>query len=209
MNLYNPNSSSITVITQLLTPTGGSAVKNIVLAPGDLYWSDNFLADEFGYYGGAGIGMIDSTASHLYFATAEVYTDSTNGRYSTPLVGMFTRDRVPRASESGYARVEGLRMDAENRANFGCSNTDAVTSVVAAEIRAWNGSSWNTQTVTLTLPPGAWQQLPVPIQGEWIRINFRLTAGGGALGTYCYGVTVNNRSNDGTAVPAQRMPPAN
>jgi hypothetical protein len=207
MSLYNPNSFSITIIVQLLTPSGGSSIKNIVLQPYGIYVSDNFLLDEFGYHGGAGIGMIASSLSNRFFATGEVYTDSPNGRYSTPLVGMFSEDRVPRSFESGYAAVQGLRVDSENRANFGCSNTEAVTTVVAAEISAWSGSEWNTQTVNLTLPPGAWQQQPVRLEGGWIGIRFRITSGGGAVGTYCYGVTVNNESNDGTVVPAQRFPP--
>ncbi len=206
--IYNPNSFPITVLAQLLTPNGGSPVENIDLSAYGLYTSENFLADEFGYYGGAGFSLIDSTASHLFVVTAEVYTEGPNGRYTTPLTGLLTRDRVPRADESGYARAQALIFNSSNRANFGCTNVDDIATVVSAEFWGRSGAEEVVQTVSLTLPPQGWRQLSVPIKADWLRANFRITSGGGLLGTYCYGVTVNNASNDGTATPAQRVPPA-
>ena len=56
------------------------------------------------------------------------------------------------------------------------------------------------------MPAGGWGQRAVPVQDEQIRILYWVKSGGGNLGVYCYGVKVNNASNDGTSIPAVFVP---
>ena len=53
---------------------------------------------------------------------------------------------------------------------------------------------WQT---TMTLGPGVWQQVPVPVNVERGSISWVAT---GSI-TYCYAVNVNDTSNDGTLLP--------
>jgi hypothetical protein len=46
----------------------------------------------------------------------------------------------------------------------------------------------------------------VSVQDDLIRILYSVSGGGGNLGVYCYGVNVNNASNDGTPIPATYQP---
>jgi hypothetical protein len=71
-----------------------------------------------------------------------------------------------------------------------------------------NGSQAASSTATVSLAPYGWAQQAVPIQGDDVFAYFKVTSGGtGGLGVYCYGVNVNNTSNDGTSIPAHRWPP--
>lgn len=203
--IYNPNPFPVSVLARLFTPAGGSDVRSLDLSAFGLYTSENFLGDEFGYSGGAGFRLVESTVTHPFVVTAEVYADGPHGRFTTPLTGLVAADRVPREEETGYGRSQALRADASYRANFGCANLDDVETVVRGQFWGRSGTVEVVENVTLTLPPQGWKQLPVPIQADWLRVNFRVASGGGPLGTYCYGVTVNNVSNDGTVTTAQRV----
>ena len=54
------------------------------------YVWDNFLEDVFDYRGGGGIWLRAPEEEDRFYLTAEVYTDSPNGRFSTTIVnGIF------------------------------------------------------------------------------------------------------------------------
>ena len=54
------------------------------------YVWDNFLEDVFDYRGGGGIWLRAPEEEDRFYLTAEVYTDSPNGRFSTTVVnGIF------------------------------------------------------------------------------------------------------------------------
>lgn len=205
--LTNPNLVSLSVIAQLSTPAGPSQAKIIVLAPAETRVYENFLDDVFGYVGAAGIGLIESTLTRYFVAVGEVYAENANGRFSTPLLGLFTDDRVVRSTESGFSLVSGLRVNSTNRANMGCTNMDSESVSVRADVYG-PGSSLGSpsSSVTLDLVGFGFKQVAVPIQGDPINVLFVVTSGGGSLGAYCYGVNVNNQSNDGTWVPAGYIP---
>lgn len=210
VNIYNPNPLPMKVFLGLLTPEGKCCHDGAIidLFPGSHYWRDNLLSEVFDYTGGASLVVMDTLLSSSLFATAEVYTEGPSGRFTTPVTGLTTKDRVPRQGEAGYALVEGLRVNSDNRANFGCGNVDDVSATVTATFSAWDGSKWDSVAVDILVPGEGWNQLPVPaqVQGELVSIRFNVKYGGGPNGTYCYGVKVNNLSNDGTAIPAQRFP---
>jgi hypothetical protein len=209
VTLYNPNSEQITVNAVLQTPTGVTrpAGQSIVLPAKSYKVYENFLQDVFGYTGGAGIGLLESTLSKGFVAVAEVYVQSANGRYSTPLTGLFTTDSVQVASNSSVSVVAGLSVTSSTRANFGCASSSPNQTVVHVLFNAFTNGVETAATSDLVIGPYGWIQQSVPIQGTDVLAFFSVTSGGGgsaepgvSAATYCYGVSVDNTSNDGTDI---------
>jgi hypothetical protein len=205
MKLLNLNSQEITVSAGLMTPSGATAWKAIVLAANSYKTFENFLQEVFGYTGGAGIALFDS-ATQPFVAVAEVYTESSAGRYSTPLAGLNSSDAVAVSTSGATSVAAGLRVTQGTRANFGCSNLDPVPVAVRVGFSAITNGANTTMSTDLTLGPSQWLQQAVPIPGDEIFAFFSVTSGGGPLGVYCYGVNVDNLSNDGTIIPTVRVP---
>jgi hypothetical protein len=214
--LTNPTGSVLTLLARLSTSGGFSAERTIALGSFQTRVYENFLSEVFDFTGGGGLNLVEQGASmglpgRPFLAVAEVYAETVEGRYSTPVTGLSLDDMVVRpAIEKGYSMVTGLRANATNRANFGCSNADAVPVTVRAEVYTSNTPEIGSPAAVeeFSLPAGGWGQKAVPVQSEEIRILYMISSGGGALGTYCYGVNVNNASNDGTAIPASYVPMA-
>jgi hypothetical protein len=211
MTLYNPNADPITIRAFLSTPAGASQTVNIALPANTYTRFDNFLDDKFGYTGGAGINLAESTATKSFVAVAEVFTESDAGRYSTPLTGLLADDAVVALGNpilSPISVVAGLRVDGSNRANFGCSSASAGPVQVRADFYAFrNFFRSATTSATLDLGPFGWAQQALPVDGDDIIVNFWVLSGAPGASVYCYGVNVNNASNDGTAVPARTWSP--
>jgi hypothetical protein len=205
VKLLNPNGQEISITASLTTPSGPTAAKVLVLPPNSYQTYDNFLQDVFGFTGGAGLAL-DSPASQPFVAVGEVYTESAAGRYSTPLVGLNATDAVAGSSSGSTSVSAGLRVTSGTRANFGCSNLNAAPATVRVDFSAITNDLPAATSTILTLGPFQWLQQAVPISGSDIFAFFSLTAGGGPAGVYCYGINVDNASNDGTAIPAVRMP---
>ena len=211
--LTNPTGSEITVLATLSTPTGLSASVPIALTSFQTRVYENFLADVFGYTGGGGVNLVEQGAAtggvrKPFLAVAEVYVDAATGRYSTPVTGLSPDDMVVKPTETGFSMVTGLRADGTNRANFGCSNADIVPVTVRAEIYTSSTPKLGSPAAVeeFSLAAGGWGQKAVPVQDDLIRILYSVSSGGGDLGVYCYGVNVNNASNDGTSIPASYAP---
>lgn len=203
MVLVNPTTSPMTVNAILSTPGGAVGPQAISLAAGETKVYENFLDEVFDHTGGAGIRLWESSNSKQFVASAEVFADLTAGRYSTPIYPMLSDDQVARVSDPGHSLSVGLRVDSDNRANFGCANTDSTPISVQADFfTPTSGFSTPAASVILDLPANGWQQTRVPVTGDPINIRFRTFGTFGPLGVYCYGVTVNNASADGTSVPA-------
>ena len=140
-------------------------------------------------------------------AQVEVYVNGPNGRYSTPLTALSADDKVVYTGEAGKSIVFGLHADSDNRVNMGCSNLATVPANVRVDITAITGGVRTTSVVSLALGATSWTQVSPPIAGDQIFAEFHVTAGGSSVfPVYCYGVNVNNASNDGTSIPAVWMP---
>lgn len=209
--LTNPGSATISILATLSTPTGSPGTRTITLGPAETLVYANFLQDVFGYTGGGGFRLAESTNSKPFYAVGEVYAENANGRFGTPLTGMSADDRVVNlaSGETGTSAATGLYVDASNRANFGCANMDGTPVAVRADI--YNETSGDTPVakVELGLVSNGWQQQSVPVSGQVIRILFWQLSAGGLNGSYCYGVNVNNPSADGTLSPALYAPRVN
>jgi len=209
MVFVNPSSSPMTVNALLSTPSGPVGPQAITLAAGQTKVYENFLSDVFGYTGGAAIRVAESTGNRFFIATGEVYADGPNGRYSTAIFGLSTDDRVASVSESGLSLSVGLRVDAANRANFGCANADGSSVSVQADFyTSAGGSATPATSLQLDLAANAWSQAPIPVTDEEINVRFRTFGVSGTIGVYCWGVNVNNQSADGLWVPAVYVLPS-
>ena len=209
MVLVNPTPNPMTINVLLSTPGGAVGPRTIVLAALEAKAYENFLADVFSYTGGAGIRFWESTNSRPFLANGEVYADTANGRYSTAIIGMSSDDRVASVAETGNSLSPGLRVNAANRANYGCANVDGTAVSVQADFyTSAGGPATPASSTTLNLPANGWQQAAVAVTDDLINIRFRYFGGGGSLGVYCYGVNVNNQSADGTSAPAVYVAPS-
>ncbi len=215
MVLTNMNDSALTVIAVLMSPTGQRGLKTVGLASHETRTWEDFLGELFGYTGGGGVWLIDegsalSGTPRPFLAVAEVYTDGVRGRTSTPVTGLLPDDRiVDPAVEAGYSLVTGLRADSGNRVNFGCANNELGPARVRAEIYASDSPGFSAPVAVeeFSLVENGWSQKALPVQDGQFRILFRAISGAGYLGIYCYGVNVNNSSNDGTSIPAAYVRP--
>ncbi len=210
MVLTNPTGLAISITAELTTDKGSGVTKTIALAASETRIYENFLEEVFSATGGGGVVLWESTNSRPFYAVGEVWAENAGGRFTTPLVGMSADDRVVNLAmqETGFSTSTGLRVNASNRANFGCTNTDATPVAIRADIynETSVGIAAPTATVTLNVPANGWVQSAVPVSGEKIKILFWQLSAGGLYGSYCYGVNVNNQSNDGTVVPAFYAP---
>lgn len=202
MTLLNPTSKDATITAGLMTPSGATAWKAIALAANTYTTYQNFLQEVFGYTGGAGIALFGNASQH-FVAVGEVYTEGASGRFSTPLVGLNTSDALAGGVTSV---VPGLRATPDTRANFGCSNLDPVPVTVHVDFSAVVNGAATTASADLALGPSQWRQQAVPVAGGEIFGFFSMTSGGGPRGVYCYGVNVDNVSNDGMVISAVRTP---
>ena len=206
VTLVNNNPQAISILAVLLTPNG--ALSQIIQIPGQTFSTySNFLDDVFGYVGGGGVALGETTGPYKFGVVAEVYVDSANGRYSTPLTAMFSDDGVIRPGSSGRSTAFGLHADGNNRVNLGCSNLATVPATVRVDVAAITNGVRTNSTLTLNLGATGWTQVASPIAGDRMFIDFRVISGGSStFPVYCYGVNVNNASNDGTAIPAAWTP---
>jgi hypothetical protein len=202
MVITNPDRVPLSVHATLFPAGGGPTPPTAVIAlqPYETKVFENFLADVFGYTGGAGIGLSSFDGNGKMIVTAEVYVEGASGRYSTPLTGLTGADRISASGLDSF--VVGLRADSSNRANFGCSNAGSAEGTVRADFYG-PANPDVPYSVDLVLPAYGWTQQAVPVQGSPIRIVFRaVTSLWQGAGPLCYGVNVNNDSGDGIWIPA-------
>jgi hypothetical protein len=208
VTLYNPNAFDVVVHVQLVTAAGAPPTQSLPLAAGAFRRWDNFLQEVFGFTGGGGLVFIEGS-SKAFIAIVEVYVDGPNGRYTTPVTGLLPGDAVlpPSLAAGAFFVAPGIQNNAGNRANFGCLSLAPIASSVRVDFYAFTNGELTTASATLSLPPVAWQQVPVAIAGDDIIAVFGLTANDPSLIAYCYAVNVNNASNDGNSIVARRTPP--
>lgn len=195
--LHNPNGVPVNITATLVTPNG-AIVRTINLPPNWVEWHNDFLG-ELGYTGGGGLLLV-SNPLQTFLATAEVYADGPAGRFTTPVQPLSIQDKIAVSGDGGFSVATGLRANTESRANFGCANFSNQVAPVRAQFYSLYPT--NSATLDFNVPANGWMQQVVPIQGEWIGIYF-VTSVNDLYGVYCYGVTVGNSSNDGTAYPAR------
>lgn len=185
-------------ITATLYGPNGLVSREIISMPASHYrgW-DNFLRRVFDYTGNGSVVLrseSDSEAGdsmesrYKFYLTAEVYSDSGDGRFSTPVVNGI----APMVDEGDRAYNFGITVNEEQRTNIGAFNPSDEPVSVQAEV---SGESGPVETLNFEMAPYSWQQKPIGATVDFGWIEWK-TSGG----TYLWAVTVDNRTNDGTLV---------
>jgi hypothetical protein len=194
----NPSNNAFQVGVSLFNASG--KVKDSVLSLGPkqtLSWND-FLAEALEYTGAGAVvfdswlGAATGPVGNRIILTAEVYSDSPNGRFKTVVNrGVLWRQFVPN-SEPYNA---GITVNSVERTNIGAFNPS--TSPTQATAQVYSSTGGLVETIVIDLPAQAWGQRAVTQQVTNGFIKWNLTGP-----AYLYAVTVNNQSNDGTMLTA-------
>ena len=192
--MFNPTTFSFTVATRLFNQTGLVDTRQIDLPANTFKVWDDFLGTAFGYSGAGGVEFdswlipVGGSETFNFFLTAEVYTDSPNGRYKTVVL-----NGIQPQTLTGLRRAIsiGLNVNANERTNLGVLNDASATANVRAEV--YNSSGQLVETLIFTIPPRGWAQQSVTAnitegRVEWKTDNL----------IYAWSVSVDNRSNDGS-----------
>ena len=127
----------------------------------------------------------------LFYMTAEVYTDSPNGRFSTTVVNGIVPEFQP-GNEPEFN--PGISVNESRRTNIGVWNMEDMPSSIEAQV--FDASGTMIQTIGFELKARAWQQkgITAPVDNGLVVWVIK----GESQSHYFYAVEVDNQSNDGT-----------
>ena len=153
------------------------------------YWTwNNFLEEIFDYQGA---GAVEFSGNAPFTVSAEVYTTSYDGTYTT-VVHNGPAPLTPYLSRA--ASVGVVAVDGSTRTNAGVFNNSNRSQTVTADVYYPDSDSEGPdQTITFSLPPKGWMQKAVSARGARGYIFWRIPRE-----AYLWVVSVDNRSNDGT-----------
>jgi hypothetical protein len=189
VSIFNAVNAAYQIRIGLSNADGEIDAKYLTIGPNETVTFDNFLQDVFGYYGAGAIDLDSNDANHLFIVSAQVYVDTNAGRYTTSV--QFADDLgAVTPTRPGY--VVGMSVNGTSRTNIGCASNAPYDQTIT--FRAFNrfgeviGSPFS-----FTLRAWGWAQYSFADS---------LTNGGieiqATQNAVCYGVEVNNVSNDGT-----------
>jgi hypothetical protein len=201
--ILNPTQLSYSIDATLFSNAGQVAKATINMAPGQVRNYENFLQQIFNFSGAGAVefdslsGAQGGSTGRDFIVTSEVYTDGPGGSYKTVVSsGPSLEDTLPDFDNFSL----GINVNANSRANVGAFNSSAGANEINADVYDSSGTLLN--TVTLTLAAKTWNQVVVPVNVTGGFIKWRLQSA-----AFCYAVVVDNKSNDGTFIPASDYVP--
>lgn len=214
VTIENLTSNDFPLTHILFGPQGIVEQRTYRISAKRFYVLDNFLERAFGYSGNGAVvlladlnldindpGSFDPdrfvNSPHKFSTTAEVYTDSPNGRFSTTVVNGI----VPLVDERTSASHVGITVNQNQRVNLGAFNLSENSNTIRAEV--WDSSSRSLlEVIEFHMRPFSWQQKPINVSLDLGFIRWEIEGGL----AYLWAVTVDNRSNDGSLVWASTPP---
>lgn len=189
--ILNPTDRDYVITATLYDRTGEAGTRDVSMDAFQYRVWNNFLEEVFDYRGSGGIWLTASDFDDRFYVTAEVYTDSPNGRFSTTVVnGIY-----PLYSEGYESNFNvGINVNASRRTNIGVLNWGTAPSSIEARVRDGDGTL--VQTIRFNLEAEAWQQksISAPVDDGFVAWEVN----GDSDQHYFYAVEVDNESNDGT-----------
>ena len=189
--IFNPTSRDYAITARLYGRNGLISRKAIAIESDEYLVWENFLGQVFDYAGPGAVWLRASGEDDQFYVTAEVYTDSPNGRFSTTVVSGII-PTVVRGVEPDFN--VGISVNQNRRTNIGVWNRETKPSSVEAKVFDAYGTLL--QTMGFELKDEAWHQedISVPVDNGLViwEIN------GESRTHYIYAVEVDNESNDGT-----------
>ena len=173
---------------RLFGPGGFVAERHISIEAYHYRIYGNFLSSVFDY---EGAGAVEFSGNAPFTVSAEVYTTSSEGRYTTVVHNGLT-PLTPYSSRA--ASVGVVTVDESTRTNAGVFNNSNQSQTVTARLYYPDSDSDDPdQTITFSLPPKGWAQKSLSAKGERGYIWWRIPRE-----AYLWVVSVDNQSNDGT-----------
>ena len=184
--------SDLDLTIRLYGPGGAVAWRHRSIEANYYRTWNNFLEEVFDY---RGTGAVEFSGNAPFTVSAEVYTTSSQGKYTT-VVHNGPAPLTPYLSLA--ASVGVVAVDGATRTNAGVFNNSNRSQTVTARVYYPDSDSEDPdETLTFSLPPKGWAQKSVSARGERGYIFWRIPRE-----AYLWVVSVGNRSNDGTlAVP--------
>ena len=178
--------SDLDLTIRLYGPRGFVARRNRSIEANNYWTWNNFLEEIFDY---RGTGAVEFSGNAPFTVSAEVYTTSSQGKYTT----VVHNGPAPLTPYSLRAESVGVvTVDGSTRTNAGVFNNSNQSQTVTARVY-YTASDDPDQTITFSLPPKGWAQKSVSARGESGYILWRIPRE-----AYLWVVSVDNLSNDGT-----------
>ena len=189
--IFNPSERSYTITARLFGTYGSLLQNDIPITPGGYRFWDNFLEEVFDYSGGGAVWLTSPVEEDQFHLTAEVYTDSPNGRFSTTVINGIVP--LPVAGIEPDYNVS-IFVNQRRRTNIGVWNWESAPSSIEAQV--FDASGTMIETIAFELNGEAWQQktISTPVENGHVRWQIN----GQSQTHYFYAVEVDNQSNDGT-----------
>ena len=189
--IFNLTLRDYTITARLYDNNGPARRSEIEIDAGEYLIWDNFLEEVFDFSGGGAVWLKADDEDDLFYMTAEVYTDSANGRFSTTVVSGI----IPTFVSSSQPDFNvGINANRNRRTNIGVWNWETKPSSVEAKV--FNGSGRLLQTIKFDLKAEAWQQKGITKLVDDGLVRWEVN--GESKTHYFYAVEVDNNSNDGT-----------
>ena len=190
--IFNPTSRDYSITARLFGrngPAGNSAT--IPINSGQYLAWENFLQEILDFEGSGAVIFSSPDEQDEFYMTAEVYTDSPNGRFSTTVVNgiipLFSRGKDPESNV-------GISVNQNRRTNIGVFNIANEPSSI--ETKVFDASGTMVETIGFELNPFSWQQKSINALVDNGHVRWEIN--GPSESHYFYAVEVDNRSNDGT-----------
>ncbi len=194
ISIANVTGSSYSIRAGFSTQDGEVAARTFTIFPFETLTYQNFLSDVFQTSGAGAIDFDSGDTGHRFIVSAQVYVDGPNGRFSTALQSADEAGTII-SGRPGY--VVGISADSFDRTNLGCASDSGFPQTITADV--YGPGNEFLGSLSFTMNPYGWNQVPV---------NIGVTDGIMVISStqraVCYGVVVDNVSNDGTfqlAVP--------
>ena len=194
LSIFNVTSQSYSIQVLHYGNDGQTRTAQIQLGPNQIRNYENFLQEVF-QFTGAGAAVFNSLAdTRLFMVTAEVVNDQGNGKFKTVVAsGPLLEPSYPELDNLSL----GVNVDGDTRTNLGVFNDSNEANTIDAEVYDASGNKVTTVTFD-NVGSRTWAQkglTGVTVKGGYIRWKMQATA-------FCWAVVVDNKSNDGTFLPA-------
>ena len=189
VSIFNAVDATYQIRMGLSVADGEIDARSLTIGPFETVTFNNVLQDVFGYYGGGAIDLDSGNTSHVFIVNSQVYVDTASGRYTTAV--QFADDLgavVP--ARPGF--VVGVSINGSSRTNVGCASNSGYDQTITFNAFDRNGYTVGSP-FSFILKAWGWGQ--VSYTGSLTNGGILIRATQNAV---CYGVEVNNLSNDGT-----------
>lgn len=188
ISITNVTGNSYTIRAGFSGRAGEVASQSFTIFAHETRTFDQFIQTVFGSSGAGAIDLDAGDAANRFLVNAQVYVDTPNGRYTTAVE---PADETGTITPDHPGWVVGVSVDNFDRTNVGCASDSAQPQHVIVQVLDPSGNMIGGTGIDLA--PYGWDQVSVnvPVSGGALYLTTDQRA-------VCYGVVVDNVSNDGT-----------